>query len=219
MTYKLLAAWLLVLAGGFCMPAEAQEQPLPDQERARIAAERSAAETRHAAEEKACYAKFAVNACLDEARARRRDVLNGLRRQELTLNDLERREKSAEKRRKLGQRATAEDQQQAQRSQALAKQQQREARAASKATERAATPEPAEGPRDARTIDRPAPAASPMRRASPPRQPDLPRSVNTTENRRLHEERLQEAQAHRERLAKRLADRDKPAARSLPVPP
>mgnify|MGYP000872274844 FL=1 len=76
-------------------------------ERSRIAVERSAAQQRFSQEEAACQRRFAVNDCLEEARARRRDALADLRRQEVSLNDEERRQKGAAQQQRLDNRATA----------------------------------------------------------------------------------------------------------------
>ena len=65
-------------------------------ERARIAAERTQVEARHAEAERNCYRRFAVNDCLNEVRAARRTALADLRRQDILLNDEERRRKAGE---------------------------------------------------------------------------------------------------------------------------
>ena len=44
----------------------------------------------------ACYQKFAVTDCLRAARAKKRVILDDLRRQEVILNDLDRQHKAAE---------------------------------------------------------------------------------------------------------------------------
>ncbi|RYG11563.1 MAG: hypothetical protein EON92_10250, partial [Burkholderiales bacterium] len=79
--YCLVAA-MAALGGG----AGAQTPEEVKAERARIADERGRVEARFATEEKACYAKFGVNDCLQEARTRRREVLSDLRRQEVSIN-------------------------------------------------------------------------------------------------------------------------------------
>lgn len=52
---------------------------------------KAAEEARFFAEEKTCYGRFAVNDCLRKVRAAKRVVLDELRRQQVLLNDLERR--------------------------------------------------------------------------------------------------------------------------------
>jgi len=96
-----LALWLagLVLAGG----ATAQPAPVPwtvDQaearERERIRQFRADEEVRFAAGEARCYQRFAVNDCLLQVRRERRDVMADLRRQELSINDAQRKRSAAE---------------------------------------------------------------------------------------------------------------------------
>lgn len=59
-------------------------------ERAQLAAERRALQTRFDTQEQACKSRFAVTACVDELRLRRRDALAPLRARELQLDDAER---------------------------------------------------------------------------------------------------------------------------------
>ena len=71
-------------------PVSEALDPWLQAQRARIASERGAA-TRHFEEaEKACWQRFAVNDCLQQARVQRRTALDRLRQQELAINDLER---------------------------------------------------------------------------------------------------------------------------------
>lgn len=65
-------------------------------ERSRIAQERSAVHQRFEDESRACYQRFAVNDCLEQARSLRREQLGDLRRQEISLNDADRRRKAAD---------------------------------------------------------------------------------------------------------------------------
>lgn len=67
-------------------------------ERARRVAERQALEQRFDAEERACAERFAVNACVDDVRARRRAALAPLREAELRLAEAERRRRADERR-------------------------------------------------------------------------------------------------------------------------
>lgn len=64
-----------------------QGQTRSGAERLRISTERSKLEAAFALEDTACYKRFLVNSCLDEVKARRRDALADLRRQEIVLND------------------------------------------------------------------------------------------------------------------------------------
>lgn len=65
-------------------------------ERARIAQQRAEQEAIFAQAEVACYRRFAVSDCLRDARKKRRIALDELRRQEIVLNDEERRRKGSQ---------------------------------------------------------------------------------------------------------------------------
>jgi hypothetical protein len=79
-------------------------------ERARINAARATLEAGFLAEDAACYRKFAVNRCLDRVNTRRREAIADLRRQEILLNDEERRIRGAAQLRKLEEKLSAEKQ-------------------------------------------------------------------------------------------------------------
>lgn len=66
------------------------------EEHARIRQSRATEQASFAVLEAQCYRRFAVNDCLIDVRARRRDVLGDLRRQEISLNDAERKRRAAE---------------------------------------------------------------------------------------------------------------------------
>ena len=83
---------LCALAVGPALAQPAAEVPAAgrDTEKAQIAAERARLEAGFKAEEAACYRRFLVNACLEEIRPRRAEAMAELRRQEIVLNDAER---------------------------------------------------------------------------------------------------------------------------------
>jgi colicin import membrane protein len=64
-------------------------------ERARIQSERQQIESLSGAGDAACYQRFSVNDCLRDVRSRRRAALQDLRRQEVSLNDAERKSRGA----------------------------------------------------------------------------------------------------------------------------
>ena len=194
---SLLVIWPVALA-------QAAEGEAPA--RALIEAGRSQAEARYAAEEKACFAKFAVYDCQKEARVRRREVLAELRRQEVALNDAERRHKSVQRLREIEERSSPEKQRQA------AEQQEREAPAAEKATGRRT----AVAPRAVKSAERP--SRDPRKKAVQ-KTPNERQSPDTAEKRKGFEERLEQAEARKGRIEKRLAERNKPVPKPLPVPP
>lgn len=190
MTNALLLVSLLSLP----VAALAQQPSFEAAERARISAERNQAESEFAAQEKACYAKFAVNDCIDAARAQRRNVLADLRRQEVALSDAERRRRATDRVREI------------------------EAKQAEQAAARKGAADAREQP-----VPRalPAPAPSPAPAASPPaatRPGPAVAPVEAEQNTRRHQERVQQAQQHKERVQKKAAENTK-ASRTLPVPP
>src|SRR4051812_20478778 len=71
-------------------------------EKARLGAERARIEAAFAVQDKACYQKFAVTDCQNAARASRREALSGLRKQELVINEAERRERGASREAEIG---------------------------------------------------------------------------------------------------------------------
>ncbi len=86
-------------------------QPSMVVERGRIAAERSLAQAGFALQDTACYKKFWVNDCLDRVKARRVEVLSDLRRQEVALNDEERKAQGAEQLQNIEEKSTLARQQ------------------------------------------------------------------------------------------------------------
>jgi colicin import membrane protein len=200
---KKLLVFLVLL--GPALSLRAQEAGEVAAEKARLAAQRAQAEQVFQAEEKACYAKFAVNDCVDAARAKRREALAGLRKQEIALNDAERQRKAAARLRDIEERNSSESQrsQAEQRAKALAEQRDRESRAAEKAAERAAREGRAE------------PAVREKGERDSAREQ---KSEQAERNRKQHEQRLLQAQERKAKFEKRLAERKKDAAPPLPVP-
>ena len=87
MSSRLLPLFLLLL-GGVCSAAD----------RGAITAERQRLEATFAAEEAQCRERFAVTACVDDVRQRRRAALARPRAQELALDDVERQQKALARR-------------------------------------------------------------------------------------------------------------------------
>lgn len=102
MTFKLLIlALLLIPVVASAQSVAAGGSLSSKEERARIQADRAQAQTRFAREEAACYQKFAVNDCINEARVRRREILADLRRQELSLAEADRKRAGADQIRRI----------------------------------------------------------------------------------------------------------------------
>lgn len=90
----LTASNVLAVPAAAALPISASEvEDLPQalvRQRQQLSAQREAILTAYAREKKACWQKFAVNACLTQARRERRQQLNPIDQQELTLNAQER---------------------------------------------------------------------------------------------------------------------------------
>jgi hypothetical protein len=174
-----------------------------DAEQARVRSERATAQSRQAEEEAVCRKSFAVTDCLDRTRRRWQPVLADLRRQEVALNDADRQHRSAEQQRKVEDKSSPQAQEEAaqRRAQALADHEARQSREASKASGAAPAGKPRE-PQDAGA------------RTGPELTPD-----QAAANAQAHARRLEEVQARKARLRQRQAERSKPAASALPVPP
>jgi hypothetical protein len=93
MKYSARAPWLILIA---LIPTMVCAQILLDEpdfirvQREAIAQDRQVVMGAYAQAAKACWQKFAVNACLSEARQSRRAALEPLRQQDLVLNTQER---------------------------------------------------------------------------------------------------------------------------------
>jgi hypothetical protein len=89
------APCLLVALSLLLPPALAQPLPAHTATRAQAQAEIQRLSAAFAAEEAACAERFAVSACVDNAKLRRRDALAPWRARQLALDDAERRERAA----------------------------------------------------------------------------------------------------------------------------
>lgn len=107
--FPLFFAMLSTVSGAQTAAGEAP--PDFNVESARISAARATLEAGFLAEDAACYKKFAVNRCLDRVNTRRREAVADLRRQEILLNDEERRLRGAAQLRKLEEKLAVEKQQ------------------------------------------------------------------------------------------------------------
>jgi hypothetical protein len=81
-------------------------------ERSKIAAERARLEAGFQAEETACKSRFVVNACLQEIRSRRNEAMADLRRQDLLINESDRKARAADQIQKTEEKSNLERQQQ-----------------------------------------------------------------------------------------------------------
>jgi hypothetical protein len=204
----------LAICGTAAVALAQEEDPQVKAERERITGERNQAEAVYRAEEKACYGQFAVTDCMKAAKAKRRVVLADLRRQEVSLNDTQRKRQAAEHMRQLEERSSARRQQERadNEAKALADRKAREARAAEKAANRATNASSAPSntaARDAKADRKQAEAIAARTR----------RDQEAADNLKRFQQRQVEANEHKAEIAKRAAERTKPPASSLAVPP
>ncbi len=187
-------------------------------ERARIKVEQAQVQSRFAREEAACYQRFAVNDCLQEARAHQRAALNDLRRQEIALNDVERKRKGEERIRRLNEKAAVS----------------RPMPTAPDGVQQAAPAEPppasskserTQAKKEKRVAVELAPHPAKVRKtpkprseSKPPGTPDVSAPPATGTKAPTQAEREQARQERVQRRDKALADRTKPPASPLPVP-
>jgi hypothetical protein len=79
-------------------------------ERSRIESERAKEQLRFQKAEEYCYQRFAVNDCLREVAVERRKTLDELRRQEIILNNIDRKLRAGEQLRQLDEKKAAASQ-------------------------------------------------------------------------------------------------------------
>jgi colicin import membrane protein len=202
---KRILALAALLAVGVAAHAQ-QEDASVAAERARLHEERTKVEAAYKVEEKACYGKFAVNDCLAKARAKRREAVSDLRRQEIALNDAERKRKAAERQRSIDERNAA-----ARGPASAPSDADRQLRANERAAERAA--QAASAPAKAAEREKQVRKKEADIKASAQRRAD-----DAARAAKEHEQRLAEAKEREEKLKQRQADRKKAPASSLADP-
>lgn len=180
-----------------CLSPAALAQDAAD-ERKRIDAEQAAAEARYREREAACRKQFVVTACVNEAKAERRTVLERLRGERLLLDEQARKQRAAD-------RLAEMEKRQQERAEA-------EREAAARAAQRASDPAAQASPASAPAVKVP----HAIRPPSPPpdRRGD---KAQAAERAARSAERASEAAEHRRKVLERNARQPAPA--SLPVPP
>jgi len=180
-------------------------------ERARIASERAALDRTVAAERAACYQKFVIQSCLDESQERRRGQMDHLKRQEVQLNDAERKRRGAVELQRLDalKKDANDTVQNADR--AHEAQQQRDQRAVEGANSRALAASAA--PAKASKFEN-------NQRDFAKQQSDAAeRAAQAPAERERYERKRRQAEAHQDALAKRNDERVKPRSPGLSTPP
>ncbi len=180
-------------------------------QRERIARERAAVEATTIQRERDCQDRFAVTACVEDARRTRRNELAELRRQTNALDEAQRKQRAERRRQSIRDNQAQEEAQ----ARDLAQKSVREPRTLPVQRPPAATAETGRTPR-ANSVK------PPQARSQAPVGTPTPSSVRADEakNRANFEERQRAAQAHRDEVTRRneeLAARRKPVA-PLPSP-
>jgi len=208
-------AFFLLSLGGL---ASSQNGPVKvqavdiDSQRNVIAAERSRLEAGFLSEDAACYKRFAVNSCLENVKTRRRAVMADLRRQEILLNDEQRKSKAEQQIRKSQEKSSAQNLQQDsdRRTQAIEDFRGRQARDQENAQRRNAAVANQAAARDAN--------AARLENHENKNQARAEKQANAVEEAKKFRERQIQAQERRAQHKAGQANRVKPASKSLPLP-
>ncbi|VTU25560.1 hypothetical protein [Variovorax sp. PBL-E5] len=182
-------------------------------ERDRLAQERRAAEAKFSKEEAACYKKFAVEGCLEEARRQRRVETDNIKRQETEINDIERKRRGAAELDRLEQNRNGTRPPDAadKREQSIKSQQDREQRAADHATSRAAAA--------SETAERQREFDNKQREHAEHEADAANRRAQAPIERARYEDKLQRAADHKADVERHNAGNTKPRSAPLPTPP
>lgn len=194
-------------------PEGVLQQAGPDAERMRISAERTRLEAGFTNENAACYKTFFVNNCLDEVKNRQRDALADLRRQEVLLNEQDRKSKAAEQVRKTEEKSSPEKQQQDadKRATALKNFQSREEREKQKNADRVTTQANEKTYSEA--------AANRLKNNQNKASARSDKQAAAAEKVKQLNERQQKAKERQDRHARDELARSKTPSKPLPVPP
>ena len=195
------------------IPATPAEPPRSiDAERARINTDRTRLEAGFLAEDAECYKKFAVNSCLGKVNERRREVMADLRRQELLLNDEERRIRGADQIRKTEEKQSPEKLQEAadQRAKAVKDYESRLEREKKKVEDRAATKAGEQGKSEA--------SATKLKGSQEKSQARSDKQAAAAEEAKKFSDKQKQAEERRAQHEKERLKETKPPAKSLPLP-
>lgn len=197
----------------------------------RIAGERAELLRAYEAQRAACYQKLVVNDCLAQARDAHNEQMNDLKRQEVALNDVQRKRKAADRLRAIDERNSPEAQlkQAERRGREIEKTRQREASFAErqKARDEKNAAAPALSQPNARSpseqvLGKPIAPQDQPRAQTEPKLPGAQRAGQAekmAKSRQAAEKRERQAAERRANAQQKLANPSKPAAAGLPVPP
>ncbi|HET7525106.1 MAG TPA: hypothetical protein VFK10_04115 [Burkholderiaceae bacterium] len=198
--WTMAIAMALALAAVAVRAADA-EPPSDKARREQINAERAAAQARYEQAIAECERGFVVTSCVNQAKAERRAALDRLSREQMALDDAQRKRRAEQRRQQIAEKRA---------------QQAQEAAAA-----RDAASSPAPQVRTPRQPAAPASGAKAARRAEPhSSDAAAATAAEATERASDAQERRERAQAHEEAVRKRNAERaaQRPPAAPLPLP-
>jgi colicin import membrane protein len=192
--------------------SERAERERINQERKRVSAEHNAAKVD-------CYQRFRVNDCLSQARNTHNGQQADLKRQEISLNDLQRKRRGAEQLRKVEEKTSPQRQEEIaqQRGKALAadaKRQERQTERGAPVAKAAKEPKPVRAAPQARSSD----AAGTQARQKSKLADSQERIAAAARAKAQSEERNTAAAAHAASVQARQKKSKKPPAATLPVP-
>ena len=199
-------------AASVAAASDATAQVVRDGERDRISSERTRLEAGFTTEDIACYKKFMTNKCLAGVKVRRDAVIADFRRQEISLDQQERKEKGAEQVRKTEEKSSAEKQQEAaeKRATALKDNEARLEREKQKVADRATVQSNEKSNADA--------AANRLKDSQQKADSRKSKQTASADEVRKFNERLEKAKERQSRYERDLANQTKPPANPLPTP-
>jgi hypothetical protein len=212
---------------------KAEHEQKVKSERDRINAERAKINKQYDIDRAACYKKFAVSGCIEDLQVKRREVLDDLKRQEILINDEERRRKAAERLNSIEEKQSEELRQERELKAEKAHADRLE-KAEKKAEKKAGGNLPREAGAERQLPSRSGPTPEQAKaneealrrkqeRHAQEMQTRAERAANAAKNEQEYAQKQQEAADHRERTLQRDAERVKTGkgskAKPLPDPP
>ena len=212
---------LLCLSGGALAadapsdpPAQPQSAPsFTEVERSRIERERAAEMRRQQQVESGCYQRFAVNACLLERRVKHRELMADLKRQEIALNDRERRLRSSEQLRRIEDKVSSPE-----RDIDLMNRQQQGAQKATDAANTAAQRAVDAANQTRERAERQAEQQRKQQQAVEKAAERASKAAQAPEEARRFQDKLQDAASHRQQVERDAKSSPGPRGAPLPVP-
>lgn len=224
-SWQIAFALLLIVTYGYLTVTLAQNtqnfEEVDANERQRIATERADRFRSNTQERKLCYQRFAVNDCLERERARHDASMDDLRRQEISLNDAQRKARGAAQSQKLDEKLSASRQadQALRREDAMRQTQEHQKQSDEKLLEKQQRlREIQENPPAQRVAKTPQALPSKATPTAKPKTDTASSRANALANQKAYQERQLAAQRRKNDAAKRMAEKPKPLPASLPMP-